>query len=68
MKLERDELEKLTKQSSAMDAARSMVDRSLEDFSGGGQLRQEQQAAVMQLYRLTAEVKVCQTVLVVSPL
>ena len=41
-----------------MEAAKSIVDRSLGDSSGGGQLRQEQQAAVMQLYRLTAEVKV----------
>ena len=59
LKLDRNELDKLAKQSSAMEAARSMADRSLGDFSGGGQMRQEQQAAVMQLYRLTAEVKVC---------
>ena len=40
-----------------MAAAKAMVDKSLGDFSGG-QGRQEQQAAVMQLYQLTAEVKV----------
>lgn len=44
-----------------MEIAKSMMDRSMGDSSGGsgpGHPRQEQQAAIMQLYRLTAEVKV----------
>ena len=57
LKLDRADQEKLGKQSSAMELAKNMVNKSLGDFSGG-QLRQEQQAAVMHLYRLTAEVKV----------
>lgn len=57
LKLDKADQDKLSKQSTAMEAARALVDKSMGDF-GGGQMRQEQQAAVMHLYRLTAEVKV----------
>lgn len=57
--LERAEKERIDKQSAAMDAARSMVAAAGDGNAVSSCLRQEQRKLIMDLYRLTAEVKVC---------
>ena len=57
--LDKPDKDRIDKQSAAMDAARSMMAASGDESAASSCMRQEQRKLIMDLYRLTAEVKVC---------